>query len=74
MKFAEKVRINIYIPREIKEQSYELASRLGLSFSGLISIALNEFIKQDKIKDLPAMYKELLESEALQYKEKEEKK
>lgn len=62
----DKVRVNIYITKDIKEQALQLAERLGISFSGLVNVALNEYIKQDKVKDLSSLFVQLRDIDIMQ--------
>jgi len=62
----DKVRVNIYITKDVKEQASQLAERLGISFSGLVNVALNEYIKQDKVKDLSSLFVQLRDIDIMQ--------
>lgn len=59
----DKVRVNIYITKDVKEQASQLAERLGISFSGLVNVALNDYIKQDKVKDMASLFEQLRDIE-----------
>lgn len=60
---VDKVRVNIYITREVREQAMRLAEQLGISFSGLVNVALNDYIKQDKVKDMASLFEQLRDIE-----------
>lgn len=47
-----KVRVNAYITKDVKEKGKEICNKLGISFSGLVNVALNDYIKQETVKDI----------------------
>jgi len=64
----DKVRVNIYVSKDIKEQSSQLAQKLGISFSSLVNVALNEYVKQDEVKNLLTLFSQLRDLDIMQAK------
>lgn len=62
----DKIRVNVYITKDVKEQASQLAERLGISFSGLVNVALNEYIKQENVKDLSSLFVQLRDMDIMQ--------
>jgi len=56
---VEKARANVYLNSSIKDEAVKLANELGISFSALVNIALNEYIKQNSIKDMAEFFKKI---------------
>jgi len=51
-KKGDTVKSTFSIPVELKRSAEQEARRLGISLSGLICISLNEYIKQNTVKDV----------------------
>ena len=57
-----KVRFGIYMEQERKDKADARARELGLTFNGLVNVALNEYLKQQNVVDMVDMMK-LLQQE-----------
>lgn len=58
-----KKRRNIYMDEERYKRADEKAEELGLSFNALVTVALNEYLKQENVVDMVAIIKELKKAE-----------
>jgi len=57
---VDKVRVNVYLDKEVRSKALEKARKMGLNFSAFVNLALYEFIKQDSVIQLVDLYKKLL--------------
>lgn len=57
---ADKVRVNVYLDKEVRIRALEKARKMGISFSAIANLALYEFIMQDSVIQLVDMCKRLL--------------
>ena len=55
----KKDKIAVYMPHELKLRAQEKANSLGFTLSGIMIIAINEYLKQDSVVDMAVMFKEL---------------
>lgn len=60
---ADKVRVNVYLDKEVRSKALDRSRKIGLNFSAFVNLALYEFIKQDSVVQLVDLYKQLLRSE-----------
>ena len=58
-KKSDRERMNVYISTDLKNKIANKADELGITMSAFIAICVNEYLKQDSVVDLAAMYKEL---------------
>lgn len=47
-----KIRVNVTMPKELHKSATVHATKMGLSFSGLASVAIAEYIKQAGVVDM----------------------
>lgn len=57
---ADKVRVNVYLDKEVRGKALEKARRMGINFSAFVNLSLYEFIIQDSVVQLVDLYKEML--------------
>jgi len=57
---VDKVRVNVYLDKEVRSKALDKAQKMGLNFSAMVNLALYEFIKQDSVIQLVDLYKVLL--------------
>lgn len=54
---ADKVRVHVYMDKEVRSKALEKSRKMGISFSAYVSLALYEFIKkQDTVIRLADLY------------------
>lgn len=58
---VNKVKIIVYVPQEVKVEATAKAEKLGISLSGLMAVALNDYLKQDKAVEMISLYKQQIE-------------
>lgn len=55
----DKVRINISMPRELKERMEKRAKELGLNMQSFVVVAINEYMKQDSVVEMADIFKKM---------------
>lgn len=75
----DKTRRMVYIPEELYLKAQRYCEDFGLSFSGLVCVALNEYMKQNEVisffdenKDLKKIVEEAIERAIKKVGEKDE--
>lgn len=58
-----KVRRGLYMDEERLKRADEKAKEMGLSFNALVTISLNEYLKQENVVDMVAMLKQMQKEE-----------
>lgn len=61
---GDRLRVHVYLDKDVRIKALEQARKMGLSFSGFVNVALYEFIKQDSVVQLVDVYKRLSEGGA----------
>lgn len=56
-----KIRKGIYLEEERIKMIEKKAKEMGLTFNGMINVALNEFLKQETVVDMMNVYKQMQE-------------
>lgn len=57
---AEKVRVNVYLDKEVRAKALEKSRKMGFSFSAFVNLALYEYIKQDSVIQMVDLYRVLI--------------
>lgn len=57
---VEKVRVNVYLDKEVRSKALEKSRKMGISFSAFVNLSLYELIIQDSVVQLVDLYKKLL--------------
>lgn len=55
----EKVRVNVYLYPDVKAKAEKKAKDLGISLTALMTIALQEYLKQDSVIEMAELFKKL---------------
>lgn len=55
----DKVRINVSMPRELKERLEKRAKELGLNMQSFVVVAINEYMKQDSVVEMTEIFKKM---------------
>lgn len=56
---SDRVVTNIYISGRLRDRLKEKSNEIGLSMSGLITVACMEYLKQDSVIDMADMFRQL---------------
>lgn len=56
---SKNVRTNVMLPKELHQTMKKEAARLGLSLSGFICVAANEYLKQTSFVDMVQIMQEI---------------
>lgn len=59
MKKPEKARMNIYVTKDLKESISKKSTEMGLDMSAFITIAVNEYLKQEEAVNFIELFKQL---------------
>lgn len=59
MERTEKARMNIYVTKDLKERISKKSNEMGLDMSAFITIAVNEYLKQEEAVNFIELLKQL---------------
>lgn len=59
MERVEKDRLNVYLTKELKEKAKKKAREMGLDMSAYVTIALNEYMKQEEAVSFIDVFKQM---------------
>lgn len=59
MEKTEKARMNIYVTKELKERINKKSKEMGLDMSAFITVAVNEYMKQEEAVNFVELFKQL---------------
>lgn len=65
MMAEQKLRVNVYLSADMKDKAEKKAKSMGISVSGLMSVALNEYIKQDSVTEMAEIFKKMQSQQQL---------